>query len=287
MDRKNLLHKYGKFRGLDKVYSEFDPVNNPVLNPSILLKHRAQKKSEQRRNPSLPSLGRNSKSSQGNTMSSIKSKRGLWMSQKLNGKNFRTRDVNTKLKLDSVYRRFNKMNLESDKYFYPNPEQLIHPLKDTRKLISSSKYSQSGPIIAQSELVAHGNLYAPETTRSRRKFRVKRTSNAGRRSLSQNSKGSVDNNLALTMSPYAASKLNSFIESKNGDLIRDDQFDSIYDTSYNDNQPEFKPPKATMKLDNVKDMSDIQEIKSPFSYEEVVSRIHGYSRGTHGQPFRP
>jgi hypothetical protein len=89
------------------------------------------------------------------------------------------------------------------------------------------------------------------------------------------------------MSPHAASKLSSFVQSKNGDIIREDQFASIYETSFNDSQPQFKPPKATMKLDNVKEMSDMQEIKKPFSYEEVVSRIHGYSRGAHGQPFRP
>lgn len=83
--------------------------------------------------------------------------------------------------------------------------------------------------------------------------------------------------------------MNSFINSSNanGDVLRDDQFSSVYETSFNDAQPQFKPVKATMKWDNVKDVNDMKEIKSPYSYEQVVSRIHGYSRGTFGQPFRP
>ena len=70
-------------------------------------------------------------------------------------------------------------------------------------------------------------------------------------------------------------------------MIREDQFSSIYETSFNDALPQFKPAKATMKMDNVRDVADMKEIKSPFSYEEMAQRIHGYSRGTFGQPFRP
>jgi hypothetical protein len=36
MDRKELKNKYGEFSGLDHVYHQFDPVNNPHINPDIL-----------------------------------------------------------------------------------------------------------------------------------------------------------------------------------------------------------------------------------------------------------
>jgi hypothetical protein len=75
--------------------------------------------------------------------------------------------------------------------------------------------------------------------------------------------------------------------SNNGEVIRKDQFTSIYETSFNDNQPQFRVEKASLKMDNVKDFNDMKEIKSPFSYEETAQRIHGFSRGTFGQPFRP
>lgn len=193
VDRKELKTKYGEFSGLDSVYHEFDPVNNPSINPAILESKLQQtplsrKSKISRRTPSLPSM-RNSNLA---TLSSARSKRGLWMSQKFKGKNFRTRDINTKLKLNPIYNRFNKMNLESDKYFYPNPTTLIHPLKDTRNPNFTKPDQQQN--LVQSELIS-GNLYAPQTTKAKKKFRIRKNS---RRSMSQNSnKRSLSNKISF------------------------------------------------------------------------------------------
>ena len=187
MDRKELFNKYGKFDGLDKVYKEFDPVNNPALNTNRTNANRkntglSQGNPASRRAPSLPSLSANQNYK---TLSSARSKRGLWMSHKFKGKNVQSRDMNTKLKLNSVYRRFNRLNLESDKYFYPNPKTLIHPLKDSRKPVSNLRSSRIGQNMAQSELIpSENNLYAPETTKPKRKFRIQRRHCGSRKSLS-------------------------------------------------------------------------------------------------------
>jgi hypothetical protein len=137
--------------------------------------------------------------------------------------------------------------------------------------------------LVKSEMV--GNAYAPEVSRTSKKsnqskFRIRKSS---RRSHSQSSR----TRSSFGANPHALQKLSAFKQSSNGDIIRQDQFSSIYETSFNDAQPQFKPPKARLQLDNVKDIHDMKEIKTPFSYEEIVSRINGYSRGTFGQPFRP
>jgi hypothetical protein len=144
LDRKDLLHKYGKFKGLDSVNFDFDPVNNPSINPSILLQHHNanpdnvsntvfnSNENSGLRTPSLPNIKTQPRTGENDTHTEegYGYDNSLLMSKKIHGKNVRTRNVNTCTILNPIFTKFSRMNLESDRYFYPNPDILIHPLKE-------------------------------------------------------------------------------------------------------------------------------------------------------------
>ncbi len=135
LDKKDLVSKYGPFKGLHSVDYDFDPVNNPSINPSILQSQCIQKSSSFKQNENheaiLPLLAQSSNFGPSTIDSKTGNKR-IAMSQKINGKNVRVRDLNTMHKQNGIFSRFSKIDLESDKYFYPNPDKLIHPLSEKK-----------------------------------------------------------------------------------------------------------------------------------------------------------
>jgi len=79
MKREDLHNKYGQFSGLDNVFHEFDPINNPVINTNLAAKTTKKSTQSTRRSPSLPSL--NLDNSKGLGLG--KSVRGKWMSHRI------------------------------------------------------------------------------------------------------------------------------------------------------------------------------------------------------------
>ena len=149
--------------------------------------------------------------------------------------------------------------------FYPNPSELVHPLK-------SNVITGKVPDVPSQA----SNLTLP-------KIRQR----IPRKGLSQSNirtelKEHIRNN-----NPFLAQRSGLYTQSRLGDLLPREQFTSIYETSFNQANPKFKKSRPTLQFDNVKDLNDLREIKSPFSYEEVSHRIHGFSRGNFGQPFKP
>jgi len=136
---------------------------------------------------------------------------------------------------------------------------VIHPLKDSRR----------------KELPQENNLYCPKIGKGSKKYRIKKGKCGSRNSLARSGRNSLNK-------PNPRMNARMISRSQNGDILRKDQFSSVYETSFNENRPGFQPKEARMNLDNVRQIEDMKEIKKKFSYAEKVARINGFSRNAFG-----
>ena len=262
LERDDLTNRFGRFKGLGRVKTEFGTVDCPQVDQTGLAKE-GQDTEELSRFLVSQSQSMPLKSS-AESAPALKKNQTVFLTQKIGGKNVRTIDINTKIKQNALFCKFQQKGLPNDKFFYPNPIEMVHPLR--------TKVDKKDD---QTSSAQNGTISLPKI---QPRLRLKGMSQINDR-IGRKRENSLNRN------PFLAQRTALFTESRQGEILPKDQFNSIYETSFNQANQKFKKVRPSIGLDNVKDLSDLREIKSPFSYEEVSHRIHGISRGTFGQPF--
>ena len=126
LEREDLHNRFGKFKGVGRKTAFLDPIADSRETRSVTVPVGATNEE-----PSEKLNCQEEKTLKDGviTPAPYSKKTSVSLSQKIDGKNFRIADVNTEMKLNSVFNKFQQKGMPNDKLFYPNPERLLHPLK--------------------------------------------------------------------------------------------------------------------------------------------------------------